>query len=135
MDLLYVHAYKAVVVLVTPSCPALWDPMDYRPPGSSVHGIFQARILDWVAIPFSRESSWPRDWTWVSYIESKFFNIWARGKIYMCICVYVCCVCMCVCVILHTYFLKVEMLYQNVYAFILSNVGQALIFLVTTFYI
>lgn len=53
----------------------------------------------------------------------------------MCICVYVCCVCMCVCVILHTYFLKVEMLYQNVYAFILSNVGQALIFLVTTFYI
>ena len=53
----------------------------------------------------------------------------------MCICVYVCCVCMCVCVILHTYFLKVEMLYQNVYAFILSNVGQALIFLVTIFYI
>ena len=38
----------------------LCDPMDYSPPGSSVHGILQARILEWVAIPFSRESSQPR---------------------------------------------------------------------------
>ena len=40
--------------------------MDYSPPGSSVHGILQARILEWVAIPFSRGSSQPRYWTWVS---------------------------------------------------------------------
>ena len=45
------------VLLATQSCPTLWDPMDYSPPGSSVHGILQARILEWVAIPFSRGSS------------------------------------------------------------------------------
>ena len=43
-----------VKVLVAQSCPTLWDPMDYSPPGSSVRGILQARILEWVAIPFSR---------------------------------------------------------------------------------
>ena len=41
-------------------CPTLCDPMDYSPPGSSIHGILQARILEWVAISFSRGSSWPR---------------------------------------------------------------------------
>ena len=46
------------------SCPALCDPMDWNP-GSSVHGILQARILEWVAIPFSRGSSQPRDRTQV----------------------------------------------------------------------
>ena len=44
-------------------------PLDCSPPGSSVHGISQVRILEWVAISFSRGSSWPRDWTWVSYIS------------------------------------------------------------------
>ena len=44
----------------------LCDPMEYSSPASSLHGIFQARILDWVLIPFSRGSSWPRDWTCVS---------------------------------------------------------------------
>ena len=48
------------VWLVTQLCPTLGDPMDCSPPGSSVHGIFQARILEWMAIPFSRGSSWPR---------------------------------------------------------------------------
>ena len=43
------------------SCPTLCDPMDSSPPGSSVHGILQARILEWVAISFSRGSSQPRD--------------------------------------------------------------------------
>ena len=43
------------------SCPTLCDPMDYSPPGSSVLGILQARILEWVAIPFCRGSSQPRD--------------------------------------------------------------------------
>ena len=47
-------------------CPTLCNPMDYSPPGSSVHGILQARILEWVAISFSRGSSWPRNWTHVS---------------------------------------------------------------------
>ena len=54
--------------------------MDCSPSGSSVHGILQARILEWVAIPFSRRSSWPRDPTWVSCIAGRFFTIWAtRG--------------------------------------------------------
>jgi len=48
------------------SCPTLCNYMDCSPPGSSVHGIFQARILEWVAISFSRRSSQPRDWTPVS---------------------------------------------------------------------
>ena len=47
-------------VSVAQMCPILCDPMDYSPPGSSVHGILQARILEWVAIPSSRGSSQPR---------------------------------------------------------------------------
>ena len=49
------------------SCPSLCDPVDHSPPGSSVHGIFQAGILEWVAIPSSRGSSRPRDRTHISY--------------------------------------------------------------------
>ena len=49
-----------VEVLVAQSCPTLCNPMDYSPSGSSVQGILQARILEWEAIAFSRESSWPR---------------------------------------------------------------------------
>ena len=52
--------------LVPPSCPTLCDPMDCSPPGSSVHGILQARILEWVAMPSSRGSPQPRDETQVS---------------------------------------------------------------------
>ena len=48
------------VVLVTQLCLTLCNPMDCSPPGSSVHGIPQTRILEWVAIPFSRGPSWPR---------------------------------------------------------------------------
>ena len=62
------------------SCLTLYDPMDCSPPVSSVHGILQARILEWTAIPFSRGSSWPRDWTWVSCIAGRFFTIWAIGE-------------------------------------------------------
>ena len=50
--------------------------MDGSPPGSSAHGILQARILQWVAIPFSRGSSRPRDWTWVSCIAGRVFTVW-----------------------------------------------------------
>ena len=49
----------------------------YSPPGSSIHRIFQARTLAWVAIPFTRGSSQPRNWTWVSHIASRLFTIWA----------------------------------------------------------
>ena len=56
------------------------DPMDYSPPGSSFHGIFQARILEWVAISFSRGSSGPRNRTWVSCIAGGFFTDWARRE-------------------------------------------------------
>ena len=70
-----------VTVLITQSCPTLCDPMDCSLPGSSVYGILRARILEWVAIPFSRGSSWPRDRTWVSYIAGGFFIIWAITEI------------------------------------------------------
>ena len=51
-------------------CPTFCDPMDCSLPGFSVHGISQARILEWVAISFSRGSSWPRDWTCMSWVLS-----------------------------------------------------------------
>ena len=60
-------------MLVTQSCLTLCDPMDCRSPGSSVHGILQARILEWVAISFSRGSSQPRDRTQVFCIAGRFF--------------------------------------------------------------
>ena len=55
-----------------------WDPMDCSPPGCSVYGIFQARILQWVAVFFSRGSSWPRNWTWISCLAGSLFTNWAR---------------------------------------------------------
>ena len=64
---------------VTQSCPTLCDPRDCSPPGSSVHGIFQARILEWAAISFSRGSSRPRDRTQVSRIVGR------RSAKYTCI--------------------------------------------------
>ena len=70
-----------VVVLVAQLCPTRCDPMDYGLPGSSVHGILQARILEWIAIPFSRRSFWPRDQTQVFCIAGRFFTVWATGKI------------------------------------------------------
>ena len=55
--------------------PTLCDPMDYSLPGSSVHGIFQARVLEWVAISFSRGSSQPRDQTQVSHTAGRRFTV------------------------------------------------------------
>ena len=66
-----------LLVLVTQSCPTLCDPINCSPPGSSVFGILQARILEWFAICFSRGSFQPRDWTQVSCIAGRFFAIWA----------------------------------------------------------
>ena len=62
------------------SCPTLHDPMDYILPGSSVHGIFQARVLEWVAISFSRGSSRHRDWTRVSHTAGRCFTLWATRE-------------------------------------------------------
>ena len=62
------------------SCVRLCDPMGCSLPGSSVHGIFQARTLEWVAISFFRGSSRPRDWTWVSRIVGRRFTIWATRE-------------------------------------------------------
>jgi len=62
------------VCSVTKSCSTLCDPMDCSPPGSSVHGIFQARIVEWVAISYSSRPSQPRDRTHVSFIAGGFFT-------------------------------------------------------------
>ena len=62
---------------VAQSCPTLCDPMDCSLQCSSVHGIFQARVLEWVAISFSRGSSWPRDQTQVSRGAGRQFTVWA----------------------------------------------------------
>ena len=58
------------------SCLTLCDPLDY-----TLHGILQARILEWTAIPFSRGSSQPRDWTRVSHIVGRRFTIWATREV------------------------------------------------------
>ena len=58
-------------------CPTLCDPVDCNLPGSSVHGILQAKILEWIAISFSRGSSQPRDRTLVSCTARRRFNLWA----------------------------------------------------------
>ena len=68
---------KCVYKCVSRSVVFLCDPMDGSPPSSSVHGILQARILEWVVIPISRRFSWPRDQTWVSCIGGRFFTIWS----------------------------------------------------------
>jgi len=80
-DVLYMYGWKCWLL----SCVlTLCDPMDSSPPGFSVHRILQARILEWVTMPFSRGSSWLRLWTRVSCIAGRFFTIWATRIIYWC---------------------------------------------------
>ena len=78
MSMYFLSCYGKV--LVAQSCSTLCDPTDCRPKGSSVHEILQARILEWVATPFSRASSQPRDWTRVSCIAGISFTIWAAKE-------------------------------------------------------
>ena len=66
---------ESVKVKATQLCPTLCNPMD-----CTVHGVLQARILEWVAFPFSRRSSQPRDWTLVSHIAGGFFTSWTTGE-------------------------------------------------------
>ena len=69
------HAKWNKKVKVASLCTTLWESLDYK-----VHGILQARILEWVAFPFSRGSFQPRDQTQVSRIAGRFFTIWATQE-------------------------------------------------------
>ena len=73
------HQVSTHLILGSESAsPTLWDPTNwFLSPGSSVQGILQARMLEWVAISFSKGSSWSRDWTRVSCIAGRFFTVWA----------------------------------------------------------
>ena len=71
---------KKVKVLIAQLCLTLWEPMDCCPSDSSVLRILQVRILEWVAISFSRGSFWLSDQTQVSCIAGRFFTVWATGK-------------------------------------------------------
>ena len=79
----FFFSFVSMLVLVAQSCLTLCDSADCSLPGSSVHGILQARILEWVAIPFSRGSSRPSDWTWVFCIWGRFFTVWATREAYL----------------------------------------------------
>ena len=78
--------WEALIITMCAVCislqcgPTLCNHMNCSPQGSSGHGISQARILEWVAIPFSRGYSWPRDQTWVSCIAGRFFTFWATRE-------------------------------------------------------
>ena len=67
--------HSSFIALVTQLCLTLCNPVDHRPPGSFVLEISQARILEWVAISFSRGSSQPRNWTWISHVAVRFFVV------------------------------------------------------------
>ena len=72
-------------VLVAQSCPTLCNPMDCSPLCSSVHGILQARVLEWVAIPCSRGSSWPRDWIQGGLLHYRqiLYHLSHQGSLYL----------------------------------------------------
>ena len=74
---IHIYAYYIYKCSVTQWCSTLCNPMDRNPPGSSVHGILQARVLEWDVVPFSRGSSQPRDQTQVFCFAGRFFTIWA----------------------------------------------------------
>ena len=79
LDLNIFSVCVCMCVLVAQLCLILCYPMDCSPTDFSVHGILQARILEWIAILFSRGTSQPRDWTLVSCLTGRFFTIWATG--------------------------------------------------------
>ena len=81
--------YLCDLCLVAQSCPTLCNPVDCSPPGSSVHGIIQAGILEWVAMPSSTGSSQARDPTQVSHIAGEFFTVWATRGVHIYVYMYV----------------------------------------------
>ena len=72
------------VCSVAQSCPTLCNPMDYSPPSSSVRGIFQARMLEWVAIFSSQGSSKPKDWTGVFCVSRRSLYHWFAWEALLC---------------------------------------------------
>ena len=72
--------FMYICMLVAQSSLTLSDAMDGSQPGSSVHGILQTSILEWVAMPFCRWSYWPRGWIQVSCIAGRFFTTWATRE-------------------------------------------------------
>ena len=76
---LYPQCRPSMKVLVPQSCPTLRNPMDYSPPGSFVHGILQARILEWVAMLSSRGSSRSRNQTWILCIAARLYDLSHQG--------------------------------------------------------
>ena len=77
----HTHTHSRVCTCLLQSCPAFCNPIGYSVPGSSVHAILQARILEWVAMPFSMGSSQLRDWTCVSCIADRFFTHWTTWEV------------------------------------------------------
>ena len=77
---LKIFYYQLLLLFSCKSCPTLCDPMNYSLPASSLIGISQVRILEWVAVSFSRGSSWPRDWTHISCIGRQLFTTEPPGK-------------------------------------------------------
>ena len=82
LPVMWYFVYKCIYiyVCVAQMCPTLCDPMDWSPPCSSVHGLLQGRIVEWIAMHFSRGSSQLRDWTQVSCIAGRFFTVWATWE-------------------------------------------------------
>ena len=77
--LLYCYCESEVAQL----CPTLCNPMDCSLPGSSIHRIFQARVLEWGAISFSRRSSQLSDWSWISRIVGRHHTVWATREVWI----------------------------------------------------
>ena len=82
----YMFLLKRVYVCISCSVVCtLSNSMDCSLPGSSVHGILQVRILEWVAIAFSKGPSRSRDWNWVSWTAGRFFTLWATREALICV--------------------------------------------------
>ena len=75
-----VHPQSILCLFAQLSVRPFGDPMDWSPSGSSVHEILQARIQEWVAIPFSSGISWSKDWTRISCTAGRFFTVWATRE-------------------------------------------------------
>ena len=82
---LHPKSYGPQFISVAQSCLTICDPMDCSPPCSSVHGVLQARILEWIAISFSRVSFRPRDQIQVSRNAGRFFTVWATRGAFLCL--------------------------------------------------
>ena len=100
-------------MLVAQSCPALCNPLDCSLPGPSVHGILQARILEWVAIVFSRGSSQPRDGTRISYIGRWMLCHWATRETLPPVCLNS--------LLIHLLVIKMRLIWTSMYKFLHGN--------------